>query len=681
MNKEEIKSRIIKLKATIWDLNYHYYVLDEPKATDAEYDSLFRELEKLEAENPELIESDSPTQRVGGQPLEKFEKVEHRSPMLSLSDAFSEQELWDWYERLVKLVGREAIDKSGFYCELKMDGLASSLIYENGKFLYGVTRGDGKVGENITENLKTVKSIPLVLREDEKYFEKVKAGRLEVRGEVFMPLKSFEKLNAQRKEKGEELFANPRNAAAGSLRQLDPKITATRNLDFRAYAELGIETATHEEEHEVTRELGFLSNHENKFCATIDGVIKLWHEWLEIRPKLPYQIDGMVVNVNDEELFKKLGVVGKAPRGGIAFKWPAEEATTVLTDILVNVGRTGTLTPVAVLEPIVVAGSTVSRATLHNEDEIRRKEIKIGDTVVVRKAGDVIPEIVRPIVEMRTGKEKDFVMPTVCPMCGGETFRKAGEAAWRCKNLNCFATLRRQIEHFVSKAAFDIDGLGPKIVDRLLEEGLIEDAADLFLLKEGDLAGLERFGDKSAENLIGSIWDHKKISLARFIYALGILNVGEETAYDIEDVVSEKRKTKNAKEWKEILYNMTLDEWQEIPDIGPVVAKSIYDYFHDEKKLKFIERLLENGVEIVTEKIKSEAKLTGLTFVLTGGMEAMTRDEAKAKIRELGGETSESVSKKTSYVVAGKEAGSKLEKAQKLGVKVIDEEEFKGMVG
>lgn len=674
MNKEEAKVRIEKLRAYIDEMRYRYHVLDDPGVSDKDYDPLMKELAELERQYPEFYDKNSPTQKVGGAPLNKFVKIAHKTPMISLNDAFSEQDMRDWYDRIVKLVGKDAIDKSGFYCELKMDGLASSLVYENGEFVYGATRGDGFTGEKITENLRTVKSIPLKLRKDSKYYHD---GRIEIRGEVFMPKKSFDELNKIKKENGEELFANPRNAAAGSLRQLDSKITASRNLDFRAYAMVGVDTQTHEEEHLISKDLGFISNKENKFCTNLDEVMALWHQWEKERPGLPYQIDGMVVNINDKMLFERLGVVGKAPRGAIAFKWPAEEVTTVIEDISVNVGRTGTLTPVAFLKPVVVAGSTVSRATLHNEDEIRRKDLKIGDTVVVRKAGDVIPEVVKPIVELRTGSEKDFVMPKVCPMCGGLAVRKEGEAATKCVNLNCFASLRRRIEHFVSKSAFDIDGLGPKIIDRLLDEGLIEDASDLFLLKEGDISGLDRFGEKSAGNLIDSIEEHKKISLARFIYALGILNVGEQTANDIADVVRSNIKSLVTHvNIISLLSNTSLDQWQEIPDIGPVVAQSIYKHFHDKKSLKFMKKLLENGVEIDPGEVKKNEKLKGMTFVLTGGMNSMTRDEAKEKIRNFGGEVSESVGKKTSVVVAGAEAGSKLEKANKLGIKVIVEQEF-----
>lgn len=670
MNKQEALARIKKLRKYIDELRYKYHVLNEPGITDVQTDSLMHELTQLEKQYPEFYDKNSPTQKVGGKPLDKFQKIAHQYPMISLNDVFNEKELTDWYERMVKLAGKEAIDKSGFYCELKMDGLAASLVYENGQFAYGVTRGDGKVGEDVSENLKTISNIPLLLREESKLYEPARKLRVEVRGEVYMSKESFEQLNLMRKQAGEELFANPRNAAAGSIRQLDPKISASRNLNFMAYAQIGIEVETHEGEHEAVNDLGFSSSDQNKFCRTIDEVVDLWHQWEKTRAKLPFQIDGMVVNVNNKQLFAQLGMVGKSPRGAVAFKWPAEEATTIIEDITVNVGRTGTLTPVAILKPVLVAGSTVSRATLHNEDEIRRKNVKIGDTVVVRKAGDVIPEIVRPIIELRTGKERDFVMPDECPVCSGKVIRKPGEVAVRCENLDCLASLRRKIEHFVSRSAFNIEGLGPKIIDRLLDEGLIKDAADLFLLKEGDVAGLERFGEKSAENMIASVQGHKKIELANFIYALGILNVGEETAIDLA----------NKFQFLGRLQEADLTDLEQIRDIGPVVAKSIFGFFGKSENRKYILRLLDNGVTVLEAKGRLPGRLDNNIFVLTGTLSTMTRDQARGRIRQLGGDVSESVSSKTSYVVAGDDPGSKLVKAQKLGVAVLDEETFKEMI-
>jgi len=678
MEKNQAKIKIEKLRKTLEDLNYAYYVLDNPKASDAEYDSLLRELAALENEYPDLKTSDSPTQKVGGEPLKKFTSVSHSFPMMSLNDAFSEEEVKSWYCRMARLVNPGRIDTSGYYCEIKMDGLALSLVYENGDLIRAVTRGDGRIGEDITNNIRTIKAIPLKLRQESKYYTQ---NRIEIRGEVYMPIKSFEMLNNQRLSLGEPLFANPRNAAAGSVRQLDPKITASRNLSFMAYGMIGIETVTHEQEHLIAKDLGLPTNQNNRFAKNLDGVFLFFDQWGKLRSKLPYQIDGMVVNINDKKLFRELGVVGKAPRGAIAFKWPAEEVTTVVEDIKAQVGRTGVLTPTAHLRPVVVAGSTVSRATLHNMDEIEKKDIRIGDTVVIRKAGDIIPEVVKSIKELRTGKEQKYHMPKECPMCGGSVERKEGEAAYRCLNLKCFAIEKRGIEHFVSKAAFDIDGLGPKIIEKLLTEGLIRNAADLFTLKVGDLEPLERFAEKSAQNIVESVEKAREITLPRFIYALGIRNVGEETAIDIGDIVNVKCQMSNVKPKEEnylnCLINMTLENWEGIRDIGPVVAKSVYDYFHNSNSLVFIKKLIENGVRIKSPKrFEKKMEIADKTFVFTGGMNAMTRDDAKALVRKYGGHISESVSKKVDYVVAGEEAGSKLEKAEKLGVKVIDEEKF-----
>lgn len=671
LSKESAKKRIEKLRAYIDETRYQYHVLDNPSISDAEWDQLMRELIELEKQFPEFFDKNSPSQKVGGEPLKKFISVPHEKPMLSLNDAFTETELTAWYERMARLVGEEPIKKSGFYCELKMDGLATSLVYENGELSYALTRGDGKVGEDITNNIKTVKAIPLRLRQHSNIYSLVKDKRLEIRGEVFMPTSSFEALNKERKKKGEPLFANPRNAAAGSLRQLNPKITASRNLMFMGYALLGIDVATHQQEHEIIGDLGLPSDKRNKFCKNLDQIYDLWHKWEKERPKLKFQIDGMVVNINNEKLFSKLGVVGKAPRGAIAFKWPAEEVTTKVENITVQVGRTGTLTPVAHLTPVVVAGSTVSRATLHNQDEIDKKDIRIGDTVMIRKAGDVIPEVVKSIKDLRNGHEKKFKMPKKCPICGSKVERKAGEAAFRCTNPKCFAVEFRSLTHFVSKTAFDIDGLGPKILEKLVNEGLIKDAADIFTLKIGDLEPLERFAEKSAANVIESVDTAKEIDLARFIYALGIRNVGEETAHDLAEKYQKIDNIKKA----------SLDDINSIYDIGPVVAESIYRYFHDEKSLKLIDRLLENGVRVKGPKaVEKKSGVAGKTFVFTGGMDSMTRDDAKALVRKYSGNISESVSAKVDYVVTGESAGSKLDKAKKLGIKIIDEDEFLGLV-
>jgi len=672
VKKQDAKIRIEKLRKYIDDMRYRYHVLNEPGVTDADYDSLMDELVKLEKEFPEFYSSTSPSQKVGGKPIDKFKSIRHQSPMISLNDAFDEEEMKEWFARMVRLVGEKPLKESGFYCEIKMDGLAVSLVYEKGELKYGATRGDGITGEDITENIKTIKSIPLTLRSDSKYFEYAKEHRVEIRGEIYMPIKSFDNLNADRLNAGEALFANPRNAAAGSVRQLDPQIAASRNLDFMGYGLIGFETKTHEEEHEIIKDLGLPTNKYNQFEPDLEHIFKLWHEWEKLRPKLPYQIDGMVVNVNDEKLFGRLGIVGKSPRAAIAFKWPAEEVTTVIEEIEVRVGRTGVLTPTAYLKPAEVAGSTVSKATLHNADEIERKDIRIGDTVVIRKAGDIIPEVVKSIKELRTGKEKKFQMPKECPMCGGPVYRKEGEVAYRCANTKCFAIEKRALEHFVSKAAFDIDGLGEKIIEQLFNEGLIKDASDLFTLKTGDLEPLERFAEKSASNLVESIQTHREISLERFVYALGIPMVGSETAVDLAKKFANLDNFLEAKR----------EDLNSIYGIGEKVADSIYHWLSNDRNREYVKRLLDNGVKVKSyhSPIISN-KLQGKIFVVTGTLESMSRNDAHKRIIELGGKIGSSVSNNTDYLVVGEDPGSKVEKANKLGVTQLNEKEFLEIIG
>lgn len=688
--------RVEKLRKVIDDLRYRYHVLDDPTVTDADYDSLMRELVTYEEKYPELRTPDSPSQRVGGKPLPKFSHVTHTYPMLSLTDAFDEGELRAWEVRMKRLVPD---GKYTYYAEVKVDGLALSLVYNGGVLRTGATRGDGYTGEDVTNSIKTIRAIPLRLRPEAgsaaKRFGINLLDRIEIRGEIYMPKPAFEKLNKERAEQQLPLFANPRNASAGSVRQLDPKITERRELEFVAYqiivGEPGEEKRTifpyHHEEHEFATELGFASNKDNRICQSIDEVIHFWQSYEKKRAHLPYQIDGLVVGVDDTSLKIKLGVVGKAPRGMIALKWPAEEVTTVILDITVNVGRTGALTPVAHLKPVVVAGSTVSRATLHNQDEILRKDIRVGDTVVIRKAGDIIPEVVKVIKELRPKGTKPFVIPTKCPICQSPVVRKSGEAVTRCTNPNCFSVQRRRLQHFVSKAAFDMEGLGPKILDRFIEEGLIKSFADLFDLKQGDVEGLERFGEKSASNIIQTIQSHKDISLARFIYALGIRNVGYETAIDLAEFVSRKlgkaKKDNLNRELIRVLMITTAEEWQSIADVGPVVAQSIADYFSRPQNITFIKELLSKGVtiELPRQQVAEKEGVTGKSFVFTGGLETMTRDGAKEKARALGADVSESVSKKTDYVVVGTEPGSKYEKARQLGVKILDEKEYMRLIG
>jgi DNA ligase (NAD+) len=663
MNKQEAKKRVKKLRQLINKYRYAYHVLDKPLVSDEVNDSLKHELQELENKYPDLITPDSPTQRVAGQPLAKFKKVEHNTPMLSLRDVFDREELEKWLEKNRRFL-TEPI-KTDFFVEAKMDGLAVSLVYRDGVLDYGATRGNGQVGEDVTSNLKTIDSIPLKLREKSKYISTAGKGRFEVRGEVFMSRDSFRKLN----EKREEEFANPRNAAAGSIRQLDPKVAAERNLSFVVYevvSDLG--QKTHAQEHEIARSLGFKTVDQAKIVKNLDQVQDFLEKLEEVRDDLPYQIDGVVIVINDNKLFDRLGTVGKAPRGMIAYKFAPEEVTTKLVDIKVQVGRTGALTPIAILEPVKVAGTTVSRATLHNESEIEKKDVRIGDTVIVRKAGDIIPEIVGPIKDLRPKNAKKFKMPDKCPVCGGKVIRKEGQVDHYCASSNCLVRVKRQLEHFVSRRAFDIEGLGKKIIDQLIEEGLINTPADIFELKVGDLEPLERFADKSAQNLVKAIDGSKEISLPRFIYSLGIRHVGEETAYLL------------AREFGSLdrLMEASKEELVKINEIGEIVAESIKNYFNDSKNKKIIKRLLENGVEI--KEFKTKDKLSGRTFLFTGSLSSLSRDEAKDRVINLGGNISSGITDDLDYLVVGESPGSKLEKAKQKDVKIINEEEFEGLI-
>lgn len=665
MDKSEAKKRIEVLRKEIDKNRYLYHVKDKPRVSDAVDDSLKRELTKLEEQYPQFISSDSPTQRVGGKALDKFKKITHSVPMLSLNDAFSKEDLMAWQERLIKLIGERKITASGYYCELKMDGLAVTLIYKNGLFFQAATRGDGKVGEDVTQNLKTIQSIPLKLKTGEKYKE------IEVRGEVYLPTADFEKLNSNQKKKGGQIYANPRNIAAGSIRQLDSKITASRNLNFMMYAiTTKFDFRLHSEEHELAHNLGFRVGEHNKICRNLDEVLAYLKHWEKARKDLPYWTDGVVVSLNDKKIFNRLGVVGKAPRGQIAYKFAAEEATSIIKDIIVQVGRTGKLTPVAYLEPTLVAGSTISRATLHNADEIKRKDIKIGDSVIIHKAGDVIPEVKEVIKRMRHGGEKVFSMPKTCPICGGKVVKKEGQVDWYCADKNCITRNRRQIEHFVAKGAFEIDGLGPKIIEKLIEGGLIKDAADLFALKTEDIEPLERFAEKSAENIVNSIRSKKEISLDRFIYSLGIRHIGSQIAQDFAENFGSLEKFLQAGRGEFRMYG-----------VGSEVKNSIIEYLSDKKNLDFLEKMKKLGV--IVKNYHSPVltnKLKGQSFVVTGTLETMTREEAHKKIIQYGGDVNTSVSPSTNFLIAGEEPGSKLEKAKKYGVKTISEKEFLGMV-
>jgi len=682
MDKKEIEKRIKKLRSEIARLREAYHVKNAPNVTDDVYESLSRELKILLKEYPEFDDLNAPENRIGGKPLDKFEKVKHKSRMLSLNDVFSYEELYDWENRIKKLLPPLLNKERGggevnYFCEVKFDGLAVSLIYEDGKFIRGATRGDGFIGENITQNLRTIKSIPLILglgHPMSKWTSDVQVPKfIEVRGEAVMSKKTLISINKKNEKEGKQIFANTRNAAAGSLRQLDPKLSAERKLDFYAYdiAEVKLarqDLATHSEKHKYLKKLGFRVDDNDAICKNLEEVIAFIKKFEKIRPDFPYGTDGVVISVDDLKLQEILGVVGKAPRYMSAFKYPAEKATTIVKDIKVNVGRTGVLTPLAIFEPTLVAGSVVSKATLHNMDQIERLGVKIGDTVVIIKAGDVVPAVVEVLYKMRTGKEKKFKMPENCPVCGTKIIKKEKLIAHLCPNPKCPAKNERYIEHFVS--VFEIYELGPKILRRFKDEGLITDASDIFTLTKEDIAPLERFGEKSADNIIREIENKKKISFARFLWALGILHVGEETARDLADSFSSLEKLKKA----------NIEEINEIENIGPTVSKSVYNFFHDKNNSIFIEKLLKNGVQIFKQQKAESRKLTGLVFVLTGTLSSMSRELAKEKIINLGGKVSGSVSKNTSYVVAGEEAGSKLADAKKLGVKIIGEKEFLNML-
>jgi DNA ligase (NAD+) len=683
IDKKQVKKRIEDLKKTIEKYRYAYHVLDKSLISDEALDSLKKELFDLENQYPEFITPDSPTQRVGGEPLKEFGKVVHDTPMISFNDCFSEQDMIDWLTRLQNYLGREV--RSDFYCELKLDGLAVELFYDNGLFVKGATRGNGLIGEDITQNLKTIEAIPLRLDDSKAKFKIPK--KLVVRGEVFLTKKEFERINKEQEEKGEKPYANPRNVAAGSVRQLDPKVTASRKLDSYAYdialpaAELEKWGVTkHETEHEILKSWGFKTNPHNRRAKNIDEVFKFHDYWAGAnREKLDYEIDGVVILVNDNKEYETAGVVGKAPRAGIAYKFSPREAETIVEDIKIQVGRTGVLTPVAVMRPVQVGGTTITHATLHNADEIKRLDVRVGDTVIVSRAGDVIPKISKVLKELRPSGAKEFQMPKKCPVDGSPVIRDG--VAFKCSNPNCAAVHREGLYHFVSRGAFNIEGLGPKIIDKFMDEGLINDAADIFDLKEGDIEVLERMGKKSAENIVKEVNAKKEISLSKFIYSLGILHVGEETAA----LLARNLEIRNSKfeigDLLKQIKKMTLEDLQQISDIGPVVAQSIYNWFHEDRNLKLLQKFEAVGVKIKMEKKTAKSgKLKGQSFVLTGTLETLGREEAKDRIRALGGDVGESVSKKTSYVVVGAEPGSKLEKAKSLGVKILNEKEFLALI-
>jgi len=685
MDKGSAKNRIEKLKELIGYHRYLYHVLDKQEISEEALDSLKKELFDLEQEHPDLITLDSPTQRIGGEPLLMFEKYKHPQIMVSFYDAFSREDMDNWENRNRKLLTGEEAKAVDYYCEPKLDGLAIELTYNDSLLEVGATRGDGKIGENVTQNIKTIESVPLSLRSEKDVITELMGEKLEhivrsikakglksvvVRGEVILTKKEFEKTNKERVKADLPLYANPRNLAAGSIRQLDPKIAASRKLDADFYdlvSDLGQQT--HEEEHKILKALGFKNNNKyNRFCRSMDEVFEYYAYWQKNREKLPYEIDGTVVSINNNKIFNELGIIGKAPRGAIALKFPLKQSTTIVEDVKVQVGRTGAITPVAVLKPVEINGVVVSRATLHNEKEIERLGLKIGDTAIVGRAGDVIPEVMRVFPELRTGKEKNFKMPERCPSCDTKLVRPDNEVVWRCPNQKCFSRKLGQLKHFVSRGAFDIEGVGPKIIERFIDEGLVSDPADLFQLKEGDILPLERFADKSAKKIVLNIQSKKEIPLSRYIYALGIRNIGQKTSLDLGRKFGSIEKIKES----------SPEELENVSDVGPVVARSIFQWFKDKDNLEFLKKLNIAGVKYLKEKIIS--RLNGKKFVITGTLKAMSREEAKERIIYLGGETSEAVSKNIDYLVVGDNPGSKYEKAKIMGVKILTEEELLKMI-
>jgi DNA ligase (NAD+) len=668
---KDVEKKIESLREKIRHHEYLYYVMDAPEISDAEFDRLMNDLKKLEAEHPELITSDSPTQRVGGKPREGFVKVPHSSPMLSLDNTYNVEDLRNWERRVHELSGRKDIE---YVCELKLDGMSLALRYEDGKLVRGITRGDGSVGEDVTANVRTVRSIPLSISK-----EKLKAAGIprdfEVRGEMLMPIGSFKKMNDEREKQGLSLFANPRNATAGTVRQLEPSITAQRRLDYFAYALLENGRTYFDRHWETLNALeagGFKVNPSRKLAKNFDEVWKFIESEEEKREKLPYEIDGIVVKVDRRSLQEELGYTGKAPRWAIAYKYAARGGITQIEDIVPQVGRTGKLTPVAWLKPVPIGGTTVSRATLHNMDEIERLGVKIGDWVEVERGGDVIPKVTRVVEDKDHPRgNRLFHMPEKCPVCGGHVVRAEGEADHRCVNANCPAKLRETILHFASRGVMNIDGMGDALVNQLTDRGLVKNVADIYKITKDDLLSLERFGDKSAENILKEIANSKKLPLERVIYGLGMRFVGERTAQFLAEHFGSM----------EALMNASEDELQDVNEVGPRIAKSITEFFQEPKNRELVKRLGEAGLTFSGKKKERGTKLAGKTFVLTGTLARFTRDEAKKMIEDAGGRVSGSVSKKTDYVVAGSDAGSKLEKARDLGVEVIGEDEMEELVG
>jgi len=660
-NVDEAKRRAQDLRELLNHHNYRYHVLDSPEISDAEYDQLMRELQRLEQEHPELVAADSPTQRIGAAPLTAFGIVEHPQPLLSLANAFDDAELDAWYKRTSNLLGERQTD---FVCELKMDGLAVALTYVNSLLEVGATRGDGLRGENITQNLKTVRSIPLSVPRDAP-------PRFEVRGEVYLPKAGLKKLNQEREKEGLPLFANPRNAAAGSVRQLDSRITAQRPLDIFIYS-LGWSEGkavpeTHWEIMQYLKSLGFKTNPNNTLCQTLDDVKAYYKHWLGRQESMPYDADGVVVKINRIAYQNELGYVGREPRWAIAYKFPAVQGTTRLLDIGINVGRTGSLNPYAIMEPVQVGGVVIKQAALHNEEDIHRKDIRIGDWITIQRAGEVVPEVVSPIPSRRTGKEKIFYMPSDCPVCGAEVIKPEGEAMHRCTNTACPAQALEKIKHFVSRGAMEMDGVGEKLCQALFEKELIKDAADLYYLTKEQLLIMEKMAEKSASNALKSIEDSKYRSLARVIFALGIPHIGSETA----ELLAQHFSSIDA------LSMAVREKLMEIPSIGPKIADSILAFFRQQQNKHIIEKLRKTGVKLEEKGTKAkDLPLSGMEFVITGRLDSSPRPEAEARIKALGGKANSDVTRKTTYLVIGTEPGSKLARAEALGTRVLNEAEL-----
>ena len=655
--------RAEELRREINAHNHRYYVLDDPVVSDAEYDRLLQELRGLESENPELLTPDSPTQRVGGAPAEGFTQVQHSAPMLSLANAFNREDLENWLRRTKSLADDAEFD---LVCELKIDGLAVNLTYENGVFVKGATRGDGAVGEDITQNLRTIKTIPLSLMEDAP-------AQLEVRGEVYLPIPEFLRLNEERAESGEQLYRNPRNTGAGSVRNLNPKVTAARNMEIWVYSLSGAGVSPPVEGHwealEWLKDLGFRINPHNKICRTIEEVIDFYNSWVEARHDLPYEADGVVVKVSSLALQESLGVVGREPRWAIAYKFPAEQATTRLLEIGINVGRTGSLNPYAMLEPVVVSGVTVRNASLHNEDDIHRKDIRVGDLVTVERAGDVIPHVIGPVLSERPRDSKEFKMPSLCPVCGTAVVKPEDEAMHRCPNTSCPAQFFELLKHFVSKGATDIDGLGERWCQILIDQGMLTDLAGLYSLKKDELLQLERMGDKLATRILANIELSKQKSLPRLLFALGIIHVGSEVAELLTQAYNSIDEIAAATE----------EELAEIPGIGPKIAASIASYFRVDANRTVIEKLRAAGVNLNQEPRQTptnDLRLAGKTFVVTGTLSEFSRSAAESRIKDLGGKVTSSVTRNTDYLVVGEGPGSKLATAERLGTEVLEEAAF-----